>query len=253
MKKLLASDLDGTLILKDVMSKKDVNSIKKFKDNGGVFIISTGRPLNGVINIEIDNKIEVDYFVLLNGAYIANSKREVIRQLFIDSDVVNKIIDKISKKGIKPAVDTGEATYIFEEEIDFPFPNVKVVKSFDELEHKPSFIAMNLEGMSSEEMDNFKDEIIEEFGEYISVYRNTKYVDIVPKGCSKGDGVKFISEVMDIESKDIYTIGDSYNDIAMFDITNNSFTFDRAEYGVKKFAKNIVKDVSECIEEFIFN
>lgn len=258
MKKLLASDLDGTLIFKKLPHEKDLfrdndkNAIKKFKNDGGVFVVSTGRPMNAVTDLEEVNDIKVDYFVLLNGAYIANSKKEVVRQLFIEDNIAKKIIEKIIAKGIKPVIDTGKYTYIFDKKNDFPFPNLKFVEHFDELEHRASFIAMRLDDMTIEEMDKFKDELESEFLQDVSVYRNTKFVDVVPKGCSKGDGVKFVSKIVDIQPKDIYTIGDSYNDVAMFDITENSFTFNRAEEGVKTFAKNLVDDVAQCIENHIY-
>ena len=46
--KILASDLDGTLIVNNNISKENIEAIHRLKENGGKFIISTGRTFNGV-------------------------------------------------------------------------------------------------------------------------------------------------------------------------------------------------------------
>ena len=51
--------------------------------------------------------------------------------------------------------------------------------------------------------------------------------------------------------KDVYTIGDSWNDVSMFDVTENSFTFDYVEKELKNHANYIVTSVAHCIEDYI--
>ena len=48
MRILLASDLDGTLIFDNKVSDENKEAIQKFKEEEGVFVVSTGRPFNGV-------------------------------------------------------------------------------------------------------------------------------------------------------------------------------------------------------------
>lgn len=56
-------------------------------------------------------------------------------------------------------------------------------------------------------------------------------------------------EKMEIDR--LYTVGDSLNDISMFKITNNSYTFNAAEEVVKPHANNIVDYVYEVIDDII--
>ena len=46
--KILASDLDGTLIIDNKISKENIEAIHRLKESGGKFVVSTGRTLNGV-------------------------------------------------------------------------------------------------------------------------------------------------------------------------------------------------------------
>ena len=44
--KILASDLDGTLIKEQKISQKDLDALKKLKENGHKVIVSTRRTLS---------------------------------------------------------------------------------------------------------------------------------------------------------------------------------------------------------------
>ena len=48
-----------------------------------------------------------------------------------------------------------------------------------------------------------------------------------------------------------YVIGDSFNDVSMFNITKNSFTFNRAEEEVKGYASELVDYVYEVVNKMI--
>ena len=84
-----------------------------------------------------------------------------------------------------------------------------------------------------------------------SIFRNDIYIDIVPLGCSKGNGIKYIAKQEFIKDDYIYTIGDSWNDVTMFNITKNSFTFHHVEEELKEHAAYLVDSVADCIEEHI--
>ena len=109
---------------------------------------------------------------------------------------------------------------------------------------KYSLISIYSPNKNIEEIENFKDKINEEFKDEIIAYRNDIYIDIVPKGCSKGEGVKYLADQEDVNMKDVYAIGDSWNDVSMFNITENSFTFDYVEKELKNHANYIVTSQS---------
>src|SRR5699024_3691247 len=102
-----------------------------------------------------------------------------------------------------------------------------------------------------EEIDEICNEINREFSQDVVAYRNAQFVDVVPKGCSKGNGVKQVCEMMNISMDNVYTIGDSFNDVSMFNITKNSFSFPNVEEKLKEHVNFIVDSVSECIEKHI--
>ncbi|MBW4874972.1 MAG: HAD hydrolase family protein, partial [Paeniclostridium sp.] len=47
MKKLLASDVDGTLYVNQKIHNKSLDYIKKFREQGNIFLLCTGRNFGG--------------------------------------------------------------------------------------------------------------------------------------------------------------------------------------------------------------
>lgn len=111
--KILASDLDGTLIREQKISPKDLNALKKLKESGHKVIVSTGRTLSGVESVFKDFPFEYDYLVLCNGGLILNKNNEVIHEKSIDYTVKNGIIDDFYNDGtLLMYYDNGEDTYL---------------------------------------------------------------------------------------------------------------------------------------------
>ncbi|WP_297633184.1 Cof-type HAD-IIB family hydrolase [uncultured Clostridium sp.] len=252
MKKLLASDLDGTLVLNNEITEKNEQAVKRLNENSEIFVVSTGRPLNGVEFIESKFDIKVDYYVLLNGALILNKNRKVIKHEKINKEVVNTILQNYILENMLVSVETGYITYLLTEEAELPYPNLIKVKGLEEIKEDISLISIYCRDYSIEKIESIKEEINKKYDTVVA-YRNSQYIDVVPKGCSKGNAVKYIARKKEIDSKNIFTIGDSWNDLTMFNITKNSFTFHEVEENLKKNTSYIVDSVAECIDDYILN
>ena len=96
-----------------------------------------------------------------------------------------------------------------------------------------------------------KDLLIEKYGQGLEAFRNQYFVDIAPKNCSKGNGLRKLLEINNVGTDSLYAIGDSYNDVSMFELTKNSYTFHHVEENLKNIANNHVSSVKECIESII--
>lgn len=260
--KFLASDLDGTLIKNHKISEKDLNAIKKLRENGHKFIVSTGRTPNGFNHVVNQYNFEYDYLVLCNGGMIFNKERELIHKKVITNEVKNNIINDFY--GIEKLLmyyDDGNETYIIEnkdeslskKETDFLESFSNKVDLDTALNWNGTYSMMSLfdpDG-SIELCEKIKDAILEKYGEYVDAFRNQCFIDIVPKGCSKGNALMMILEDEKQSTDNIYTIGDSFNDVSMFNITKNSYTFNEAEELVKPHANNIVDYVHEAINDIL--
>ena len=266
MRILLASDLDKTLIFDNKISDENKDAIRRFKEAGGVFAISTGRPYNGVEKVIQELNIEPDYLILNNGALVIRGSEEIVHREFIPFKIVKSIFDDMNNRETVISLDTGFRSYpidldskgikdSFIADTDATFKNLELIDNldgiFEEDKEKIAAISLFLPRVDMDEVQNACDYVNDNYGNYVVAYRNTRFIDIVPVGCSKGAGVKWVSKEENIDIKDVYVIGDSWNDDSMFEVTDKSFTFTYAEEELKEKTNYIVETVAECVDKYI--
>lgn len=251
MKKLLATDLDGTLLKDNKVTKENSESVDKLLKSENLLVISTGRPYNGITMLKEENKINANYYILLNGALILDSLGNKIYQKIIKKDIIKDILNYLIEESLYTSVESGFLTYMLTDRVDVPYPNKKRVNSIDEINEELSLISLYNPLKDREEIEDIKNRINKKYGNYIIAYRNDIYIDVVPIGCSKGNALKELIKQEDISEENAYAIGDSWNDISMFEVVKNSFTFHHVENELKNHASYLVSSVSECIEKFI--
>ena len=255
MKIVLASDLDGTLVRNNIIPEYNIKSLKNLNNSGGMFIISTGRPFNGVSYLIDEYNLNVDYKILLNGALILDNLNNPIIHKTISFNYVEEIVSYAKNFNPGISLETGFKSYVIEKDhFNIPYSGKVIVDSIYDIDDKEiSLISLFFDDLEIDEIDKICESINTNFSSECSAYRNTNYVDVVPKNCSKGNALLQICNLENIKKENLYTIGDSFNDTSMFDITNNSFTFHECEEKLKSYASNIVESVSECIEKYILS
>lgn len=111
--KILASDLDGTLVREDKISKEDLDALKKLKENGHKVIVSTGRTMSGIETLFRDYPFEYDYLVLCNGGLVLNKDNEIIHRKSINYNIKDSIINNFYDEGtLIMYYDDGDKTYL---------------------------------------------------------------------------------------------------------------------------------------------
>ena len=97
MKKVLVTDLDGTLIYSDnnfqMISKENVKMLKDFNEAGGRVVVCTSRNANFSYSVEHKLGFRCDY-VCNDGAYI-EADGKTMSEHFISSQLVNDIKDEV--------------------------------------------------------------------------------------------------------------------------------------------------------------
>lgn len=91
-------------------------------------------------------------------------------------------------------------------------------------------------------------EITDEINKYypsLHAFQNVNAIDVVKKGCSKGQGILKLEELINDETAGI---GDSYNDLEMFKVVDHSFTFKTSPKDIQQQTSFVVSSVKEAIE-----
>ena len=263
MKKLLASDVDGTLYVNKDINEKSIEYIKKFREKGNIFLLCTGRNLGGVKHIFDEYDIEVDGCVLCNGSIVLDKDFNSLHNEYIDDDTIKSLFEEAKDNSLYNFYFAdGESLYIVDGYNTHPVissadasnkMNIVKIKEEDFYKNKyfANIVGIDIKDECINKAEKKKIDIKNKFSDKVSVYRNLSFIDIVPKNTSKGSGISKVLDLYGVKEENVFVIGDSWNDLSMFEKYNNSYTFSYSEENLKSYAKNIVDTFHDCLEDIM--
>lgn len=257
MKKILFSDMDGTIIENNQpISQKDIEAIHRLREAGYYFAFCTGRNLQEVEVVA--HHFEYDFMVLNNGAMVVDQNNQVVHNHLIANEDGKDILNYCLKTypHLVYSFYTGKETIIYQDgktciytEAGFePTDQYDFIKDYQaETDDFQILCAFNPNG-SIEEVKEIQNYLENQYDDVRGTL-NVIYLDITHANCTKGTGLQTIcQDLKDVES---YCIGDSYNDISMFQVADHPYTFNRVENEVKQYTQKQVDYVYEVIEDML--
>ena len=210
-KKLIFFDIDSTIISyknEEHIPEKTVSAIKQLKKNGHTIAIATGRSY--YLSTDILDMMNIDYAVLHNGAQVVMCN-ESIYEKRIGKRLTNRMCNEIMKTTLYCFAFDGLHIYesnISEESRDY----IKKVSGRNDLikplyELSNSIFSMNLYGDSAELFNLFKT--------IKSIYVSDDLHEITSAGISKGKGIRRLTRLLNMDIKDVISVGDGINDLDM--------------------------------------
>ncbi len=252
MKKVFASDFDGTLYFykaaePDRLPMESVEKIREYQEAGNLFGLCTGRQVGGLTPF-ITGFVEPDFFITSSGANIVDRQYEEIQKRGVDPDIAWAITNEMRAKGCRMTLDVEGDICVFEK-MDYPGKYYVITGPEDLPEGLIHQVSVHTE--SPEEAAKYVALINERFGDRVTAYQNVQEIDIAPKGCSKGKGVDVLRTYLQDTYGDIklYGIGDSYNDLPLLEAADVSYTFTYAPEEVQKKATKVVNNIVEALED----
>ena len=246
MKKVFASDFDGTLYFYKAEVKlppENVEKIKEYQAAGNYFGLCTGRQVGGLTPF-IGGLIEPDFWITSTGSNIIDRDMKEIRKLFVDRDVIDKIVKDVKPRGNRISIDIDGVINVFEE-MDYPGEYNVITGMDDAPEGLVHGVGIHCETL--EEAAALTKEINDKYGEYLNAFQNVIEVDIAPKGTSKGEAVSVIRDYYG-DCK-VYGIGDSLNDLPLLEAADVSYTFPYAPPEVQAKVTKVVENICEALED----
>lgn len=218
---LFCTDLDDTLLTTDKrISKENLEAIKFFTDNGGLFTFATGR-------VPLGASLMLKYFtpnapiVCFNGGAIYDfaSKKFLWRAKMGSraQEAVDFVAKAFPSVGIE--VCTADSVYfckvtrrteIHKQHEKFP-DNYADSHSIQEPWQKVIFM------VEEDEIDTIRKIIAEsEFADEFSYVRSSPwYYELLPKGANKGSGMLRLAKMLNIDPKKTIGMGDNENDVTL--------------------------------------
>ncbi len=270
MIKLVASDLDGTIISKDnYVFENNYKAIEDLHKNNTNFVICTGKTYP--ITKTICKRINASYGIFGNGNQIIDLKtgKEIYKNLLNQSDVLTCI--EIAKKNnlhvhiyTNEEVITEELLYLDLRNYTLQtstkqehFMKFKIVDNIKDYVSSNSLQICKLVISSTNSTEKVKAEIlnnvnvsattIRKFGDYkdFIINKEYEYIDIIPKNVNKNTALKILGEYLNIKSDEMLTIGDNLNDLDMIKNAGIGVAVANAYDEIKKVANYTTKNSVE--------
>ena len=269
MIKLIASDMDGTLLNSDhKIPKENVELIKFAQKNGIQFVVATGRAYYEALPALNDENIKCDV-ISFNGGIIYDKNGNIINitpmklkdlyytieilksleisyQLYTKNTIytnsietdITAYIDLIRANGEEP----NEQHLRREAKNRLALGHITEVENIELYLNQENNPAIKVIGISNDlEKLKHATELLSG-NENISVTSSgANNVEIMDKKATKGEALKIVADIHDINLKNAIAIGDNLNDQAMLDIVEYSIAMKNGNKELQKKAKFITE------------
>ena len=276
--KLLLADVDGTLVTKEKkLTERAIAAVKKLREAGIEFAITSGRPPRGV-QMLIEPLAITTPIAGFNGGLFVKPDLSIIAEHVLGADVVEPIIKIIEDNKLDVWIYRGNDWFVHErhgahvdrEEWTVKFPP-QVVSTY---EGKTDNVA-KIVGVSDDldAVARCEKAVRAAFGPQVGTKQSTPdrdhpivtaarsqpyYLDVTHPEANKGGVVLTLAKMLNLQPEEIATIGDMANDIPMFEKGGLSIAMGQSNDEVKAAAKESTtssedEGFANAIEKFILN
>lgn len=269
MIKLIASDMDGTLLNDDHMiSEENLKAIRKAQEMGRHFTIVTGRDYGAVKSYLEECNLKCEC-ILSNGAEYRDVNGNVIESVYMNKDSVKIVFDILNDAGLCIQLMTNKGSYVTNKESDKkaiidrfklfnPKMNEEEVIEFVEKFHTErgmkyiddvyEILESNVEVLKIVTFDNdeklianLKEKLKKSTSDLAVASTFSNDIEISDIEAQKGLILAKTIKKMGIDKSEVIVLGDSFNDYSMFTEFKNSYAMKNAIDEIKKIATYVTE------------
>ncbi len=256
MIKLIASDLDGTLLLNGAqkLTAETLQLISELDKKNILFVAASGRPLTSqqLLFGPIAGNIS---YIAENGAVYAHGS-QVITTNEINRELALEIADAVNEKShCRLIVSSATTTYLKSGDDDF-LRHVRdtlryhtvVVNHFSDISEP----IVKLAFWTPSDPNTDAADLCERFSSRIKVMTSGKaWVDFMPYETNKGSALKALSAQLGICPEEVLVFGDEENDVEMLDFAGTAYAMSTAKETVKPHADYVTESVEDILRTLI--
>ncbi|HKV79562.1 MAG TPA: HAD family hydrolase [Candidatus Sulfotelmatobacter sp.] len=249
--RLVVADVDGALVTPDkVVTPRAHAAVQRIMETGIAFTITSGRPPRGMKMLIDDLQLQHPV-TAFNGGLFVRPDLSVIRENLLPREAVQPVIDILTRHKLDVwiynekdwFVPSRHGPHVDREEWTVKFPPI-VVSMFDGLLDR----VMKIVGVSDDlgAVARCEKDVQQERGEHVSAARSQPYyLDVTHPKANKGEVITTLSEMLQVPTANIATIGDMPNDVLMFKRSGISIAMGNASPEVQHQARFVTSSNKE--------
>lgn len=265
MYKLIAVDMDGTLLNEDKkISKRTYDVISRAKEIGKKVVLSTGRPLKGVMPyVEKLNLVDDDdYVITFNGALVQSTKDgNIILDLPLSYEDYLGLYKVSRELGVNVHALTDKSVLTPKNnpytEIESNINSIPIIESPVESIDPDTLIVKVMFIDKPELLDNAFANLPKWVLDKYTIVRSTPhFLEFLDLRVNKGIGVSAVAEKLGLSKEEVICVGDAGNDLAMIEYAGLGVAMGNATEEVKSVSDYITHTneedgVAHVIEKFM--
>lgn len=204
-------DLDGTLAVDNrPPSKKVIDAVRAFHEDGNSVFLCTGRATSFIYQSVLS--IGFDGIVAAAGAFVSLGGRVLYKRL-LSPELIRRIIAHFLESGDRCMLEGEQNMYAINPCLpdDRIWPKITDPDAFTP--EKGKFAGQGVFKFTA--YGPIAEAVRRLVSGEMSVIDHELFVEVLPAGCSKADGMRRVLEETGISREDSIAFGDSRNDIAM--------------------------------------
>lgn len=265
--KLLALDLDGTLLTHDKqVTAENKRALQQARERGIKVVITTGRPLEAIKHLlaELDLLGSNEYSITLNGGLVQRNDGHLLAQTpmtLTDMEQVQPVladlglpVDVISD-GVVYGIPAGNKTSLYK--TANPMLHFVDISTLADL---PSDRVYNklVTVCEQDYLDQRLPRIPADLYDQFEMFKSREIIfEIMPKGVHKATGLAQLTQHLGLKPHQVLAMGDEENDLTMLDWAGWGIAMNNAVSAVKATARlttqntNDQSGVAEAINRYI--
>jgi Cof subfamily protein (haloacid dehalogenase superfamily) len=266
MVKLLALDLDDTLLRQDLsFSRRTRSVLKKAEDQGLVVVLASGRAPKAMERYarELDMHKRPGFIICNNGVSVYRTDTwELVQEQKLPIKPALLVYDFVDSEGLPVQVYDDESIYVSKRN-EFADQDIKLT-GFRQVVVE-NFRAMIAAGQTKmvipgdpmylAPLEKILKNII---GDDLTIFTSKPYfLEILPPDCGKGQALAFVAKELGISRSSVMAVGDSMNDESMIRWAGWGVAMSNGVADIKQLASFITDKTNEedgvaaLVEEFI--
>ncbi len=249
--RLVIADVDGTLVTQEkVLTARAVEAVKRLKNAGIAFSITSGRPPLGM-KMLIDPLGLTEPIAAFNGGVLVHPDLSVMIQSFVPPGTAAKVVEAIERHGLDCWVYTDRdwlvrdtsAPHVAREQWTVKFPPTVVPEFGSRLNRVVKIVGISDDYAA---VARCEADVQRDCGNHVSAARSQPYyLDVTHPDANKGHVVDVLSQALSIPPAQIATMGDMPNDVLMFKKGGLSIAMGNASPEVQRQAQFVTSSNEE--------